>query len=225
MWPAIGRVNAYWVSVSTFIFTTPYESASRISSSSDPDPPWNTSSNGVGRPTLAPTASWMSLEHGRAQLDVARLVDAVHVSERSAPADSARSRRYRGRPLSRGRPRASCYSLSLISPTHAVLLTRRRHRSRVRARCCAAAALASNSCAIARFSGNATADPSHMCDWKQRVLAPVDPLLRDREQRSHVAVELVLRAVIGVQRDVDRVLGRHHVGELGQRHGHRSPCP
>ena len=56
-----------------------------------------------------------------------------------------------------------------------------------------------------------------MCDWNSGVLAGVDPLLRDRDQRPDVAVELVLRAVVGVQRDVDRVLGGDHVRELGQR--------
>ena len=56
-----------------------------------------------------------------------------------------------------------------------------------------------------------------MCDWNSGVLAGVDPLLRDREQRTDVAVELVLRAVVGVQRDVDRVLRRDDVRELGQR--------
>ncbi len=60
MWPATGRVKAYWVSVSTFILTTPYEIASRMSSSEDPDPPWNTRSKGLSWPYLAPTASWMS---------------------------------------------------------------------------------------------------------------------------------------------------------------------
>src|SRR6266508_2201529 len=38
MWSAIGRVYAYWVSVSTFIFTTPYDRASRISSSATAEP-------------------------------------------------------------------------------------------------------------------------------------------------------------------------------------------
>src|SRR6266545_1592273 len=60
MWSAIGRVYAYWVSVSTVTFTTPYDRASRISSSAEPEPPWNTRSNGLSRPTLAPTARWFS---------------------------------------------------------------------------------------------------------------------------------------------------------------------
>jgi hypothetical protein len=42
-----------------FIFTTPYGSASRISSV-DPAPPWKTRSNGLSLPYLAPTASWIS---------------------------------------------------------------------------------------------------------------------------------------------------------------------
>ena len=56
-----------------------------------------------------------------------------------------------------------------------------------------------------------------MCDWNSGSSPRVDPLLRDRDQRAHVAVELVLRAVVGVQRDVDRVLRGDDVRELGQR--------
>ena len=52
---------------------------------------------------------------------------------------------------------------------------------------------------------------------EQRQLARRHPLLRDRDQRPHVALELVRRAVVGVQRDVDAVLLGHDVGELGQR--------
>lgn len=52
---------------------------------------------------------------------------------------------------------------------------------------------------------------------EQRVTTGVDALLRDREQRTHVGVQLVLRAVIGVQRDGDVVLCRDHVCELGER--------
>ena len=51
---------------------------------------------------------------------------------------------------------------------------------------------------------------------EQRLLTAGDPLLGQRDQRAHEAVELVLRAVVGVQRDVDRVLGRDDVGELGE---------
>ena len=52
---------------------------------------------------------------------------------------------------------------------------------------------------------------------EQRVLALGDPLLRDGQQRLDVAVQLVLRTVVGVQRDGDRVLVGDDVGELGQR--------
>ncbi len=48
---------------------------------------------------------------------------------------------------------------------------------------------------------------------------PGDALLRDLHQGPHVAVQLVLRAVVGMQRDVDRVLRRDHPGVLGQRGG------
>ena len=54
---------------------------------------------------------------------------------------------------------------------------------------------------------------------EQRILAGRDPPGRDRQQRPHVGVQLVLRAVVGVQRDVDRVFGRDAAGELGQRDG------
>ncbi len=52
---------------------------------------------------------------------------------------------------------------------------------------------------------------------EQRVQALGDPLGGDREQRAHVGVQLVLGAVVGVQRDGDVVLGGHDVGELGER--------
>ena len=53
---------------------------------------------------------------------------------------------------------------------------------------------------------------------EQRVLARAHPLRRDVQQRPHVGVELVLRAVVGVQRDGDRVLLGDHMRELRQRH-------
>jgi hypothetical protein len=52
----------------------------------------------------------------------------------------------------------------------------------------------------------------------ERVLALGDALGRYRQQRPDVGVELVLRAVIGVQGDGDRVLLGDDVRELGQRH-------
>src|SRR3954453_19341993 len=83
----------------------------------------------------------------------------------------------------------------------------------------ALAARSSSSAAMSRFSLSSTADPSHMCDWnsgfppvphgrlEQRLLPAVHPLLADGDQRPDVDVQLVLRAVVGVQRHVDRVLG------------------
>ena len=62
-WPAIWRLNAYCMSVSTFIFTTPYFSESSISDFSEPEPPWNTKSNGCdpsGSPSLAAATFWPS---------------------------------------------------------------------------------------------------------------------------------------------------------------------
>src|SRR5688572_10450251 len=80
MWSATGRVNAYCVSVSTFILTTPKSSAERISSSSEPDPPWNTSASGLSIPYFSAIACCASQDL-RPELDVARLVHAVHVAE------------------------------------------------------------------------------------------------------------------------------------------------
>ena len=54
---------------------------------------------------------------------------------------------------------------------------------------------------------------------EQRVLSLGHPLLRDLHKRAHVPVELVLGAVVGVQRDGDRVFVRDDVGELSQRDG------
>src|SRR5690606_19769770 len=45
-----------------------------------------------------------------------------------------------------------------------------------------------------------------------------DPLLGDRQQRPYEAVELVLRAVVGVQGHVDRVLFGHLGGVRRERH-------
>ena len=52
---------------------------------------------------------------------------------------------------------------------------------------------------------------------EQRLLAGVHAVLRERDQRADVAVQLVLGAVVGVQRDVHRVLLGDDVRELGQR--------
>ncbi len=52
----------------------------------------------------------------------------------------------------------------------------------------------------------------------ERVAAVGHPLLRDRQQRSDIGVELVLRAVVGVQRDRDGVFLGDDVRELGERH-------
>lgn len=52
---------------------------------------------------------------------------------------------------------------------------------------------------------------------EQRVLAGVDALLGDRDERTNETVELVLGAVVGVQRDRDVVLLSDDVRELGER--------
>src|SRR5690606_3869922 len=51
---------------------------------------------------------------------------------------------------------------------------------------------------------------------EQRLLPPGHALLGDLQQRAHEAVELLLRAVVGVQRDVHRVLVGHDPGVLGE---------
>ncbi len=62
MWSATGRVKAYCVSVSMFIFTTPKSTASPISSAVEPEPPWNTRSNGLSPlPNCSRTASCADL--------------------------------------------------------------------------------------------------------------------------------------------------------------------
>lgn len=53
---------------------------------------------------------------------------------------------------------------------------------------------------------------------EQQVLALGDALRGDVQQRAYVAVQLVLGAVVGVQRDGDVVLGGDDVRELGERH-------
>ena len=54
---------------------------------------------------------------------------------------------------------------------------------------------------------------------EERVLAAVDALLGDGDQRADVAVQLVLGAVVGVQGDVDRVVLGHLVRVRGEGDG------
>ncbi len=53
---------------------------------------------------------------------------------------------------------------------------------------------------------------------EERLLTLVHAFLRDGDQRADVGVQLVLRAVVGMQSHVVRVLGGHNMRELGQRH-------
>ncbi len=53
---------------------------------------------------------------------------------------------------------------------------------------------------------------------KQRVAACVHTLLRDGEQRPDVGIQLLLGAVVGVQRNGDVVLCSDDVGEFGERY-------
>src|SRR5215468_468089 len=162
MWSATGRVKAYWVSVSTFILTTPQEIASRISSSADPDPPWNTRSNGFSLPYFAPTASWISFS------TLGRSVTCPGLyTPWTLPNVAARMYRPRSpRPMASAVASASAgvlYSFSLISPTmpsssppttpisSSMMVWALTHSS-------------SSSDAMDRFSASGTAEPSHMCE-------------------------------------------------------------
>ena len=71
--------------------------------------------------------------------------------------------------------------------------------------------------AISRFSSSGTAEPSHMCDWKIGLRPALTSLLGGGDEREHEVVERVLRAVVGVQRDGDRVVLRDLVGEARER--------
>jgi len=48
-----GPLTAHWVSVSTFIFTTPALTAVVISCFVDPEPPWKTRKTGLSRSDLS----------------------------------------------------------------------------------------------------------------------------------------------------------------------------
>jgi hypothetical protein len=62
--------------------------------------------------------------------------------------------------------------------------------------------------AIWRFSSRGTAEPSHMCDWKSGFSPRATRSAEMSSSGADEAVELVLGAVVGVQRDVDRVVLR-----------------
>jgi hypothetical protein len=54
-------VDLDWVSVSMFILMTPLPTASAISASVEPDPPWNTRSSGLAPvPYFAAMPAWIS---------------------------------------------------------------------------------------------------------------------------------------------------------------------
>ena len=83
-------------------------------------------------------------------------------------------------------------------------------------------ASASSSLAMARLSSSVLRRAVPHVRLEERVAARGHPLLGDLQQRADVAVELVLGAVVGVQRDRDRVLLGDDVRELGEgdRAGH-----
>ncbi len=71
------------------------------------------------------------------------------------------------------------------------------------------------------FSFSGTAEPSHMCDWNSGSRPLATRSCDTFEQRLHEAGQLVLGAVVGVQRDVDVVVRGDRVRELGERDGAR----
>ena len=81
MWSATGRVKAYWVSVSRFIFTTPFSSAVAISCVGGAGAAVEDEVEGGLLAELRADALLEVLQQLGAQHDVARLVDAVHVAE------------------------------------------------------------------------------------------------------------------------------------------------
>ncbi len=67
----------------------------------------------------------------------------------------------------------------------------------------------------ATFSASGTADPSHMCDWKIGLRPAFTSASEASISGMHEAVERVLGAVVGVQRDGDRIV----LGDLGREGG------
>ena len=155
------------------------------------------------------------LQHGRPQLHMPRLVDAVHVAERGGqdvPAALAEPERFdRGQGVLR-----RAVQLLVDLADDAVFLTADdadlEFHDGVRGGALGQH-LGRDLQVLLQRHGRAV---PHV-RLEQRLLPPGHPLLGDRDQRAHEAVELVLRAVVGVQRDVDRVLSRDDVRELGQR--------
>ena len=73
-----------------FIFTTPYETASRISSCVEPEPPWNTKSTGSAPVLRAFCDERLRVaQDRRLELDVAGRVHAVRVAERRRDREAA----------------------------------------------------------------------------------------------------------------------------------------
>jgi hypothetical protein len=81
---------------------------------------------------------------------------------------------------------------------------------------CALAHSSSSSEAMRRFSAKRHGGAVPHVRLEERLLAARNPVPGEPDERAHETVQLVLRAVVGVQRDVHRVTRRHGVGELGQ---------
>ena len=77
----------------------------------------------------------------------------------------------------------------------------------------------SSSFAISMFSSSGTAEPSHMCDWKIGLPPSATTFLGRRDERQHEVLERGLGAVVGVQRDRDRVALGDLVDELREGEG------
>jgi len=149
------------------------------------------------------------LEDLGAQLDVARLVDAVHVAEGQrghvVPAVAVPERLRRRDRVGGGRVELlvdGVLDAVLLAADHADLDLEDDPGLDA-----AVEQLLGDLQVLVQGNGGAV---PHV-RLEQRLLAAADALLGDREQRPHEAVELVLRAVVGVQRDVHGIA----LGHLG----------
>jgi hypothetical protein len=166
-------------------------------------------------PQLVDDRLLRGLEDLRAQLDVARLVDAVHVAEREGgevAAPLAGAERFDGRQCVLRRRVELLVDLVgdavLLAADHADL-----DLEDDLGGCALREQLLGDLQVLVEGYGGAV---PHV-RLEQRLLAARHPLGRDRHQRPHEPVELVLGAVVGVQRDVDRVVLGHLGGVLRER--------
>ena len=171
----------------------------------------------LGQAELAGDDVLTLLEDLRPQLDVARLVDAVHVAERGGEqvdALLAEAERLGGRHV------VALGGVELVVDVvrDAVLLAAD-HADLELEHDLGGGALLDELLGDLQVLVEVDRRAVPHVRLEQRLLTGVHAVLGQRQQRADVAVELVLRAVVGVQRDLHRVLLGHHVGVLGERHG------